>query len=63
MMMATGCPRYLVYTLRPWQVGGGKELAWRASLESPHTGEWCAFASPEGPEARLRSWWKRKARG
>jgi len=33
--MATGCSRYLVYTLRPWQVGGGKELTWRATLESP----------------------------
>jgi len=46
MTMATGRPRYLAYTLRPWQVGG-KELAWRASLESPHTGERCAFASLE----------------
>jgi hypothetical protein len=39
--------RYLAYMLRLWQVGSGEELAWRASLENPHTGERRGFASLE----------------
>ena len=35
-------PHYIAYMLRVWQVGGG-ESAWRASLESPHTGELHVF--------------------
>jgi hypothetical protein len=33
------------YLLRLWQVRSGGELLWRASLESPHTGERVGFAS------------------
>jgi hypothetical protein len=43
--MTTGQPRYLAYMLRLWQVDGGAKAAWRASLESPHTGERHGFAS------------------
>ena len=35
---------YLSYLLRLWQVGTEKAV-WRASLESPHTGERIPFAS------------------
>jgi hypothetical protein len=45
--MPTESRRYLAYMLRLWQVGGEGELAWRASLESPHTGERHGFASLE----------------
>lgn len=37
--------RYVAYMLRLWQVGDS--VAWRASLEDPHTGEHHVFASPE----------------
>ena len=40
-------PRYLAYMLRVWQVGSGNELTWRASLESPRTGERRGFPSLE----------------
>jgi hypothetical protein len=39
--------RYLAYMLRLWQVDGEGQLTWRASLESPHTGERHGFASLE----------------
>lgn len=39
--------RYLSYLLRLWQTGSGKEVVWRASLESPGTGERQGFASLE----------------
>jgi hypothetical protein len=45
--MTTERPRYLAYMLRLWQVGSDEELAWRASLESPRTGERRGFASLE----------------
>jgi hypothetical protein len=35
---------YISYLLRVWWSNGGK-TAWRASLESPHTGERIGFAS------------------
>jgi len=35
---------YLSYLLRLWRVGTEK-TTWRASLESPHTGERIGFAS------------------
>ena len=38
---------YLSYLLRLWQSGDGDRLAWRASLESPQTGERRGFASPD----------------
>lgn len=37
---------YRSYLLRLWRVGP-EEAAWRASLESPHTGELTGFASLE----------------
>lgn len=36
---------YLAYMLRLWRVEGEEEPAWRASLESPHTGERLGFGS------------------
>ncbi len=30
---------YLAYMLRLWRVDGESQPVWRASLESPHTGE------------------------
>ncbi len=43
--MPTESRRYLAYMLRLWQAGSGGEPVWRASLESPHTGERHNFAS------------------
>jgi len=36
--------RYFAYMLRLWQVDADGEPIWRASLESPHTGERVGFA-------------------
>lgn len=36
--------RYLAYLLRLWQVRDHQEMIWRASLESPHTGQRHGFA-------------------
>jgi hypothetical protein len=35
---------YTAYLLRLWQVEEGKDAPWRASLESPQTGERLGFA-------------------
>jgi len=43
----TNQPVYLAYMLRLWQVNPGGQPIWRASLESPHTGERHSFASME----------------
>ena len=51
--MRTREPRYLAYLLRLWQAGNGEELTWRASLESPRTGERRGFASLEALVAFL----------
>jgi hypothetical protein len=37
-------PEYLSYLLRLWRVSGEGDAVWRASLESPHTGERHGFA-------------------
>jgi hypothetical protein len=37
--------RYISYLLRLWQVESEGELVWRASLDSPHTGQRLGFAS------------------
>ena len=37
--------KYLAYMLRLWQAGDDEEPSWRASLESPHTGERHGFAN------------------
>jgi hypothetical protein len=51
--------RYISYLLRMWQGGCGSERVWRASLESPHTGERWGFASP----ADLFAFMEREIRG
>ena len=45
--MTTEQRRYLAYMLRLWQVSSDGEPIWRASLESPHTGERHGFANLE----------------
>jgi hypothetical protein len=40
-------PGYLAYLLRMWQVNDGGNSVWRASVESPHTGEGHGFANRE----------------
>jgi hypothetical protein len=45
--MTDSPPRYLSYMLRLWQTDVNGELVWRASLESPHTGERQGFADLE----------------
>ena len=37
--------RYISYLLRLWQTKNRDKMVWRASLESPHTGERKSFAS------------------
>jgi hypothetical protein len=46
--------RYMSYLLRLWQVGSRSEAVWRASLQSPHTGERRGFPSLEALFAFLR---------
>lgn len=36
---------YLAYMLRLWQVRIDGDVAWRASIENPHTGERHGFAN------------------
>lgn len=36
--------RYLAYLVRLWKVDMEEEFVWRASAQSPHTGERHAFA-------------------
>lgn len=36
---------YISYLLRVWRAQGEGKTVWRASLESPHTGEQKGFAS------------------
>jgi hypothetical protein len=45
---------YRSYLLRLWQARSGERAVWRASLESPHTGERRAFASLEQLTAFLQ---------
>lgn len=45
--------RYLAYLLRLWQVKEAGKLAWRASLEDPHTGERQGFPNLEALMAYL----------
>jgi hypothetical protein len=45
--MANKQQRYLSYLLRLWQTSDDGEQVWRASLESPGTGERLGFASIE----------------
>lgn len=43
--MAQDQPDYVSYLLRLWRASDGEDTVWRASLESPHTGERKGFAS------------------
>ena len=43
--MAEEHPDYESYLLRLWRASDGEDAVWRASLESPHTGEREGFAS------------------
>ena len=45
--MTTERPGYLAYLLRLWRVNDDGKPVWRASLESPHTGERHGFANLE----------------
>jgi hypothetical protein len=45
--MSDESPRYLAYMLRLWRVEAEGGPAWRASLESPHSGERVGFGSLE----------------
>lgn len=50
-------PRYCAWLLRCWEERGpglGPPLAWRCSLEDPHTGERRGFASLEALSAFLQ---------
>jgi hypothetical protein len=40
-------PGYLAYMLRMWRVEAEEGTVWRASVESPHTGERYGFANLE----------------
>jgi hypothetical protein len=54
MVMANEEQEYLAYMLRLWKSDDGEELVWRASVESPHTGERHGFADLEKLYAFLR---------
>jgi hypothetical protein len=45
--MTKEAPRYMAYMLRLWRADTGAQPVWRASLESPHTGERLGFGSLE----------------
>jgi len=45
--MMTEQPGYLAYMLRLWRVNDGGNSVWRASVESPHSGERYGFANLE----------------
>ncbi len=51
----TGEADYQSYLLRLWRTTSGGETTWRASLESPHTGERTGFASLEALFDHLRA--------
>lgn len=56
-------PDYLSYLLRLWRVSGEEKAVWRASLESPHTGERRGFANLEDLFAFLEQELGHVARG
>jgi hypothetical protein len=45
---------YVAYMLRLWETASGAGAAWRASIESPHTGERQVFADLDDLFAFLR---------
>jgi hypothetical protein len=46
-VMTAEQPGYLAYMLRMWRVEAEEGTVWRASVESPHTGERDGFANLE----------------
>ena len=58
--MSQGRPRYISYMIRLWQVKAGRGWNWRASLESPGSGERRAFSSLDHLIAFLREQTGRK---
>jgi hypothetical protein len=56
-------PEYLSYLLRLWRVSGEDKAVWRASLESPHTGERRGFGDLAGLFTFLEKETSRIARG
>ncbi len=50
-----GQPDYLSYLLRLWRVTTAGQVAWRASLECPHSGERLGFADLESLWGFLQS--------
>ena len=54
MTMTDSRRRYTAYLLRLWQVRNKGETPWRASLESPHSGERLGFASLDDLVSFLR---------
>jgi hypothetical protein len=50
-----GQREYISYLLRLWQVTTEGKAVWRASLESPHTGEQLGFANLEALCRYLRA--------
>lgn len=46
---------YLAYMVRLWRAEGDEEPVWRASVESPHTGERHVFANVSALIAFLES--------
>jgi hypothetical protein len=55
--------RYLSYLLRMWQTSDGQQQIWRASLESPGTGQRHGFSSLEDLMIFLRAQMDRSAEG
>jgi hypothetical protein len=47
--------RHLAYLIRLWQVGNGREVAWRVSLQDVHTGQRHGFANLDGACRFLRA--------
>ncbi len=47
-------PEYISYLLRMWRASNKGKVAWRASLENPHSGERLGFASLDKLFAFLR---------
>jgi hypothetical protein len=52
--MTGGRADYLSYLLRLWRTGETEDAAWRASLESPSTGQRWGFGSLEDLHAFLK---------
>jgi len=56
-------PRYMAYLIRLWEADANGEPVWRASAQSPHTGERHAFADLQRLFAFLEERTGRDAQG